>query len=33
MARVTGSIVIGCPIEEVFDALADQTKEPRYIPR
>jgi hypothetical protein len=32
MARVTGSIVIGRPIEEVFDAVADQTNEPRYNP-
>jgi hypothetical protein len=30
MARVTGSIVIDRPVEEVFDAVADQTNEPRY---
>ena len=32
MTRVTGSIVIDRPIEEVFDAVADQTNEPRYNP-
>jgi hypothetical protein len=32
MARVTGSIVIGRPIEGVFAAVADQTNEPRYNP-
>lgn len=32
MARVTGSIVIDRPVEEVFDAVADQTNEPRYNP-
>ena len=32
MARVTGSIVIGRSIEGVFDAVADQTNEPRYNP-
>jgi hypothetical protein len=30
MARVTGSIVIDRPVEEVFDAVADQTNEPCY---
>lgn len=30
MARVAGSIVIGRSIEQVFDAVADQTNEPRY---
>jgi Polyketide cyclase / dehydrase and lipid transport len=32
MARVTGSIVIDRPVEEVFDAVADQTNEPCYNP-
>jgi len=32
MARVTGSIVIGRSIEGVFDAVANQTNEPRYNP-
>ena len=32
MARVRGSIVIHRPVEEVFDAVADQTNEPRYNP-
>jgi uncharacterized protein YndB with AHSA1/START domain len=32
MARVTGGIDIDRPVEEVFDAVADQTNEPRYNP-
>ncbi len=32
MARVIGRIDIDCPVEEVFDAVADQTNEPRYNP-
>ena len=32
MAHVTGSIVIDRPVEEVFDAVADQTNEPHYNP-
>ena len=32
MSHVTGSIVIDRPVEEVFDAVADQTNEPHYNP-
>ena len=32
MARVSGHIDIDRPVEEVFDAVADQTNEPRYNP-
>ena len=33
MARVDGEIVIGRPVEEVFDFVADERSEPRYNPR
>lgn len=33
MARVEGEIVIGRPVEEVFDFVADERNEPRYNPR
>ena len=32
MTHVTGSIVIDRPVEDVFDAVADQTNEPHYNP-
>ena len=32
MPRVTGSILIDRPVEEVFDVVADQTLEPSYNP-
>lgn len=32
MARVRGSIIIDRPVQVVFDAVADQTSEPRYNP-
>ena len=33
MARIAGEIVIGRPVDVVFDYVADQTNEPRYNPR
>lgn len=33
MSRVAGDIVIDRPLEEVFDAVADERNEPRYNPR
>jgi hypothetical protein len=33
MARIEGEIVIGLPVEAVFDFAADQRNEPRYNPR
>jgi hypothetical protein len=33
MARIEGEIVIGRPVDVVFDYVADQSHEPRYNPR
>lgn len=33
MTRIRGSLAIACPVEEVFDIVADQRNEPRYNPR
>ncbi len=33
MTRIRGSLDIRCPVEEVFDTVADQRNEPRYNPR
>ena len=33
MAHIGGEIIIGAPIEQVFDAVADERNEPRYNPR
>jgi hypothetical protein len=33
MARIEGEIVIGRPVEVVFDYVADQSNEPRYNPQ
>ncbi len=33
MTRIDGEIVIGRPVDEVFDYVADQSNEPRYNPR
>jgi hypothetical protein len=33
MARIEGEIVIGRPVEVVFDYVADQRNEPQYNPR
>ena len=33
MARIEGEIVIGQPVDVVFDDVADQGNEPRYNPR
>ena len=33
MAKIAGAIVIGGPVEAVFDFAADQRNEPRYNPR
>jgi hypothetical protein len=33
MARIDGEIVIGRPIDAVFDYVADQSNEPQYNPR
>jgi len=33
MARIDGEIVIGRPVEVVFDYVADQSNEPRYNPQ
>jgi carbon monoxide dehydrogenase subunit G len=33
MARIEGEIIIGRPVEEVFDFVADERNEPRYNPR
>jgi len=33
MTRIEGGIVIGRPIDEVFDVVADARSEPRYNPR
>jgi hypothetical protein len=33
MARIDGEILIGRPVEEVFDFVADERNEPRYNPR
>ena len=32
MARIEGEITIRCPVEAVFDCVADQTNEPHYNP-
>ena len=32
MGRIEGEIEIGCPVEVVFDYVADQTNEPHYNP-
>ena len=32
MSRVRGSLEIACPVDEVFDAVADQRNEPSYNP-
>lgn len=32
MASIAGEIVIGCPVDEVFDYVADQSNEPQYNP-
>jgi Polyketide cyclase / dehydrase and lipid transport len=33
MTRIDGEIVIGRPVDAVFDYVADQTNEPQYNPR
>jgi len=33
MARIEGDIVVGRPVEAVFDYVADQSNEPQYNPR
>ncbi len=33
MVQIEGDIVIGRPVEEVFDFVADEQNEPRYNPR
>ena len=33
MARIHGEVVIGRPIEDVFDFVADERNEPRYNPQ
>jgi polyketide cyclase/dehydrase/lipid transport protein len=33
MARIEGEIVIGRPVDEVFDYVADQSNEPQYNPQ
>jgi hypothetical protein len=33
MARIAGEVVIGRPVDVVFDFVADQRNEPRYNPR
>jgi len=33
MTRIRGSLDIACPVEEVFDTVADQRNEPRYNAR
>lgn len=33
MARVEGEIIIARPVDEVFDFVADERKEPGYNPR
>lgn len=33
MAKIEGEILIGRPVAEVFDFVADQRNEPRYNPR
>ena len=33
MARIHGEVTIECPIDTVFDHVADRTKEPTYNPR
>lgn len=33
MARITGQVTIGAPVDEVFDVVADERNEPRYNPR
>jgi hypothetical protein len=33
MARIEGEIVIGRPVDAVFDYVADQSNEPRYNPQ
>jgi hypothetical protein len=32
MAAINGSIEINCPVEEVFDFVADEHSEPKYNP-
>lgn len=33
MAKIEGEILIGRPVEEVFDFVADQSNEPQYSPQ
>jgi hypothetical protein len=33
MTRIAGEVVIGAPVEEVFDLVADERNEPAYNPR
>jgi hypothetical protein len=33
MARIEGAIVIGRPVDVVFDYVADQSNEPQYNPQ
>lgn len=33
MTRIQGALHLACPVEEVFDTIADQRNEPRYNPR
>ncbi|HUK72703.1 MAG TPA: hypothetical protein VLW50_28755 [Streptosporangiaceae bacterium] len=33
MARIDGEIVIGRPVDVVFDYVADQSNEPQYSPQ
>ena len=33
MAKIEGEILIGRPVEEVFDFVADSRNEPQYNPR
>ena len=33
VAHIEGEIIIGRPVEEVFDVVADERNEPRYNPR
>ena len=33
MAKIEGEILIGRPVEEVFDFVADQSNEPQYNPQ
>lgn len=33
MVRIEGQIVIGCPVEDVFDVVSDERNEPRFNPK